>query len=91
MCRLGGDEFTVIIYNTNEEQAKHIAESFRQEMQSYAYTEGKHKIDVGCSIGIALITQDSKSSENILAHADYACYQAKRAGRNRVCIFNEAS
>jgi diguanylate cyclase (GGDEF)-like protein/PAS domain S-box-containing protein len=91
LCRLGGDEFTVIIYNTNEEQAKHIAESFRQEMQSYAYTEGKHKIDVGCSIGIALITQDSKSSENILAHADYACYQAKRAGRNRVCIFNEAS
>jgi diguanylate cyclase (GGDEF)-like protein len=91
LCRLGGDEFTVIIYNTNEEQAKHIAESFRQEMQSYAYTEGKHKIDVGCSIGIALITQDSKSSESILAHADYACYQAKRSGRNRVCIFNEAS
>jgi diguanylate cyclase (GGDEF)-like protein/PAS domain S-box-containing protein len=89
LCRLGGDEFTVIIYNANEKQATQIAESFRKEMESYAYEEGKQKIDVGCSIGVAMITQQSKTAEILLAHADYACHQAKKAGRNCVRVFNE--
>jgi EAL domain-containing protein (putative c-di-GMP-specific phosphodiesterase class I) len=44
---------------------------------------------MGCSIGVATITADSRSPQEVLSRADFACHQAKRAGRNRVHVFEE--
>lgn len=86
-ARLGGDEFAVLIYDTNVKMAEEIANSFRQCMEDYRFTQSDETADVGCSIGIAMITKECSSAKDVVAHADYACYQAKRAGRNRVRLF----
>ena len=44
---------------------------------------------MGCSIGVATITAESRSPQEVLSHADFACHLAKRAGRNRVYVFEE--
>jgi GGDEF domain-containing protein len=46
--------------------------------------------DIGCSIGITMLDRQSGSLEDVLAQADHACYQAKRAGRNCVRRYDPA-
>lgn len=89
LCRLGGDEFTVLIYNTTPKLAEEIANSFRQTMSEYMFQEGNESVDVGCSVGISMITKSSESAEQEISHADYACHQAKNAGRNCVKLFHD--
>lgn len=88
LCRLGGDEFVALIFDTSPELAAKIAEAFRQKLANYVYQNGNEKVDVGCSIGISIITKDCKSADEELENADYACYQAKRSGRNCVRMFD---
>ncbi len=87
IARLGGDEFAVLLYDTDPAQAELAAEAFRAKLEEYSYREGTVRVDVGCSIGIALIDQASASLADVIAQADAACYQAKRAGRNAVRRF----
>jgi len=88
LCRIGGDEFVAVIFDTSHKLAGKIAEAFRKKLASYVYQNGNEKVDVGCSIGISIITKDCNSADEELANADYACYQAKRAGRNCVRMFD---
>lgn len=89
LCRLGGDEFAALIFNANAKTAKEIADTFREKIADYIFQDGHVKVDVGCSIGISIITKDCTSADEELARADYACYQAKRSGRNCVCMFDQ--
>jgi len=90
VARLGGDEFVVLIDGTNIDLIHTVAESFRRHLADYAFHfEGK-TVDVGCSIGVALITTETASSGEIMSQADVACHFAKRAGRNRVHVFTAA-
>lgn len=87
IARLGGDEFAVLLYNTSAEKVRQTAESFREQMANYIFSQGKERIDVGCSIGVSMITPETKSAVESLSQADIACHLAKRAGRNRVHVF----
>ncbi len=90
LARLGGDEFTVLLYNITGEQAKAVAESFRQTLVDYRFMQGQQTVDIGCSIGLALITTETQSASQALMQADAACHLAKHGGRNRVHIFEDA-
>ena len=90
LARLGGDEFAVLLYDAGGELAERVGESFRQQIQNYRLQQGSVSVDVGCSIGIAMLDQQSGSLEDVLAQADHACYQAKRAGRNCVRRYDPA-
>lgn len=88
IARLGGDEFTMLLFNTQAEQAHNAAESFRKALADYPFKQGAEQVDIGCSIGVAMITENTHSAGEVLSHADIACHLAKRGGRNRVHLFN---
>lgn len=87
IARFGGDEFTVLLYDVSQETAWNTAEAFRKRLAEYAFRKGGESIDIGCSIGVALINAETKSADETLSQADLACHLAKRGGRNRVHLF----
>ncbi len=89
IARFGGDEFTVLVYDTTPEKVALVAESFRQQISSLVFHyEGQHA-DIGCSIGVAMLGAQTRDAAEALSRADIACHLAKRGGRNRVHLFTE--
>ena len=83
-CRYGGEEFCVILPNTQPELAAQIAERLRASVQAAEPGE----LGVTISIGYAcLAAGEFKSPDQLFAAADAALYSAKSAGRNRVAGF----
>src|SRR5436309_545936 len=84
-CRYGGEEFVVVMPETDMAVAALVAERIRRRIASepFAIDQGAKAIDVTLSIGLsALATNDTAAS--ILKRADQALYRVKRDGRNRV-------
>jgi diguanylate cyclase (GGDEF)-like protein len=82
--RLGGEEFGLLLPETNLAQAKIVAERVQKAWaQTPSIVEGKI-IYSTVSIGVAEATNDDKSFEDILRRADRMMYKAKERGRNRV-------
>lgn len=88
MIRHGGEEFAVILFDTNEEEVHEWAEKLRMAVyEKRLEAPTKDVADyVTVSIGIAMkkLGEDYQRYEELLAEADAALYEAKRAGRNRV-------
>jgi diguanylate cyclase (GGDEF)-like protein/PAS domain S-box-containing protein len=87
VARLGGDEFVVLLSESNANVIQPIAESFRRHLADYAFHYDGRTVDIGCSIGVALINSKTQSSGEVMSQADIACHLAKRAGRNRIHVF----
>jgi diguanylate cyclase (GGDEF)-like protein len=86
LTRLGGDEFVAIIPLPSENYrdfARQIAEDIRDAMEKTLDVEGT-PIDIGCSVGLAVVPDDATSLAGAIVVADSALYEAKRSGRNRV-------
>jgi two-component system cell cycle response regulator len=85
-CRFGGEEFVVVMPDTDLDLASVVAERLRSRVASEAFTisPARQRIDVTISIGIATMLQGRDTSESLLKRADVALYEAKRSGRNRV-------
>jgi two-component system cell cycle response regulator len=84
-CRLGGEEFVVLMPDTDLGQAQGVAERVRcavAERPFYAGESQPQQITV--SVGIAINEQATDSPDDLLKRADIALYRAKREGRNRV-------
>ena len=85
-CRYGGEEFVIVMPETDMAVATMVAERLRRRVagQPFAIQEGARTLDVTISIGIAALSDASDSAAAILKRADQALYRAKRDGRNRV-------
>lgn len=90
LTRLGGDEFALLLHNVDKQQAMIVAENYRQAIAEFIFIADGKPIDAGCSIGVALYEVDIDNKDGLLARADIACHMAKRAGRNRIYLFEEA-
>lgn len=88
--RYGGEEFAVILPNTDLEGAEEVAERIRQAIAKSAINHQDRRISVTASIGVAVIDSDDSRYEDLISNADTALYQAKATGRNRVCLAKEA-
>ncbi|MDG5494265.1 PleD family two-component system response regulator [Niveispirillum sp. BGYR6] len=94
VARLGGEEFVVIMPDTDMTQATLVAERLRKRIAetSFDVAAPVQRIDVTISIGVAVtdgrLDEEGKpeSGEQLLRRADMALYQAKRSGRNRVVV-----
>ena len=85
-CRLGGEEFVIVMPETDMAVATIVAERLRRRIASepFAIQQGTKRIEVTISIGIATLDTADDNAATILKRADQALYRAKRDGRNRV-------
>jgi two-component system, sensor histidine kinase LadS len=84
--RYGGEEFVVILTGTDVEMAKPIAERIRERVAELSVGGFGKPIRLTCSIGVAASDSLGVWGEHLIASADAAVYDAKRAGRNCVQI-----
>jgi diguanylate cyclase (GGDEF)-like protein/PAS domain S-box-containing protein len=89
--RYGGEEFVIVLPLTGAKQAYLLAERIRTGVAALKVETGGKPAFVTLSMGIAEMTRvpQDESVENIIRRADEAMYAAKRAGRNRVVIFEK--
>ena len=83
-CRLGGEEFALILPDTARPQAEVVAERLRQLLSETAFGPPPSRFHLTVSIGLVESRVQTDAS-SILQSADQALYRAKSAGRNRVC------
>ena len=89
VCRYGGEEFVLMLPNTEPEQAVPIVDRLRRGLGELSIElDSGESIGVTASIGIAPLTPDQPIGASI-EHADQAMYAAKRAGRNQVRVWRE--
>lgn len=84
LARFGGEEFVVVLNDTNQAGAHDLAEQLRADLARHPCTYQGQTIGLTISIGVCAGLPDSADSEQLLQHADQALYRAKAAGRNRV-------
>lgn len=85
-CRYGGEEFVIVMPETDMQVAGLIAERLRRSIASetFAVNKGTKRIDVTISIGLATLDRKGEPVADVLKRADTALYRAKNDGRNRV-------
>jgi two-component system cell cycle response regulator len=85
-CRMGGEEFVVVMPRTSGDIACHAAERLRRHICASPFRAPGlgEPLDVTVSIGVACTESAGDTAETLLKRADEALYEAKRAGRNRV-------
>jgi diguanylate cyclase (GGDEF)-like protein len=90
--RYGGDEFTIVLVDTEHPAALQVAERIRQlvEETSFGSPSGV-KLSLTVSIGVATLLQHGSDRERLLDQSDKAMYLGKSLGRNRVCSADELS
>jgi len=91
LAKYGGDEFVIILPQTDKIGAYLAAERLREgvEKQPFPGAETQPQKKITISIGIASYPEHGLSDEEILNHADKSLYFAKESGRNRTIIYNE--
>ena len=87
IARIGGEEFSILLNNTNEENAYNLAEKIRSHIESLTYKNDKIEIKTTISLGISQLKKEDNDLDSIIIRADKALYEAKNTGRNKSIIF----
>jgi diguanylate cyclase (GGDEF)-like protein len=85
--RFGGEEFSILLPGCGLEAARQRAEQLRLSIAGISAGFGGSELRVSASFGVATTSSSGYELRQLLAHADSALYQAKRAGRNRVALY----
>jgi len=88
MARFGGDEFIMLLPETNRRGAQDMSERIRKSVESSRFDIRGGDINVTVSLGISSYPEDGGNLEAILDKADKAMYRAKQRGRNQVVVYN---
>ena len=86
LARIGGDEFAVLLPQTDADQAQVVADGIVKALGRHVAVLGDQSIRVTASVGVAMF--DGLSAVEVLACADLAMYEAKEAGRNRFALYS---
>ena len=85
-CRYGGEEFVIVMPETDLHVASLVAERLRRSIagEPFAVSKGMKQIEVTISIGLSTLERKGEAVADVLKRADTALYRAKHDGRNRV-------
>jgi diguanylate cyclase (GGDEF)-like protein len=91
VARYGGDEFILILPDTNLVGADYVAQRLREDIDSagFAVSSPSQLVRLTISLGAASFPRDAQSKPDLLEAADVALYEAKHEGRNRVVLHSE--
>ena len=84
VCRFGGEEFAIILSQTDTQHAITIAEKLRRLVDEWQFPGVARPVTI--SAGVASFPQDGNTRDELVRAADAGLYAAKQAGRNRVCV-----
>ena len=82
--RWGGEEFLILLPNTDSDEAVFIAERIKKEVNEHVFEVNGLKIKTSLSIGVATLGVHGSNLEELLQSADISLYKAKRSGKNLV-------
>jgi diguanylate cyclase (GGDEF)-like protein/PAS domain S-box-containing protein len=89
LARLGGDEFAVLMPGADRRGAETFAQDLIERLGGRMFQFNARSYRISTSIGIALIPDHGSAVEEVMANADIAMYQAKKAGRGRWHFFSD--
>jgi diguanylate cyclase (GGDEF)-like protein len=89
IARIGGEEFSVIMPQTEKDEALLVAERIRSSLRQQLPRTWKHfpKDTITVSIGIATFPQDGRERKDLIRNSDKALYAAKMEGKDRTLLF----
>ena len=90
ICRIGGDEFAIIIENIDEVDVTSVVIEKCFEAFSKPFVFDENKFFVGVSIGVSVCPDDATTINTLLVNADMAMYDAKERGKNNYQFYNRA-
>ena len=90
VARTGGEEFTLLLPDTEVDEAMALAERLRCRIEATPLDHGANPITITVSIGVGRILAVDGSPDAVLVRADHALYEAKAAGRNTIRAAPEA-
>ncbi|MES2523645.1 MAG: GGDEF domain-containing protein [Gemmatimonadota bacterium] len=85
VCRIGGDEFAVLLTNTDWKVASSLARRLQEQIAELPTPHPSMEFKVGASVGVAQLESFEELDEWV-SRADKALYKAKQNGRDRVCV-----
>jgi len=89
ICRYGGDEFAVLLVETSKDGTRLYADRIRHVLSTHPFAHGRR---LTASIGIASLPEDvTPGADDLIRAADEALYAAKRAGKNRVSVYEDVA
>jgi two-component system, cell cycle response regulator len=86
LFRYGGDEFIVLLGNSNAENSKKVAERIRKAVESHTFSVEGHNLNLTVSIGLAAYPEHAQTASGLIQIADQAMYYGKRKSRNVVFV-----
>ncbi len=89
LCRIGGDEFLVLVEDANEVQLAQFAGKLLDEVMAVENFDG-HSLHCTCSIGIVFLPKDAHTYEQAVQRADIAMYRSKHHGKNQFHFYDNA-
>lgn len=84
LARIGGEEFVLILPDSDERIAIGVAERIRQQLEDSNFSISGWTVPLRVSIGVGTLGPEISNLETLLRETDHAMYEAKRSGRNRV-------
>ena len=82
--RFGGEEFILILPETDLEHALQVVNRLREELMASSVQSPKGEIKMTATCGVTLVASDDVDVAAVIKRADMALYEGKKAGRNRV-------
>jgi len=87
-ARVGGEEFAILSPEARAEGARVLAERLRLRIGRHEFQHSGTSFRVTCSFGVAELTTDMKSPQDLFEAADQALYRSKQGGRNAVTVYS---
>ncbi len=93
LCRYGGEEFAIVLPQTDSDTAHGIAEQIRQRVADSPVQHGGQSIAITISLGVAAhtVVSPQATKESLIVQADKALYSAKHGGRNQTAVWSASN
>ncbi|MDA3846219.1 MAG: diguanylate cyclase [Vallitaleaceae bacterium] len=89
LIRYGGEEFLLLLGDSDHNKTKRLAERIRKTIEDYHFKTDEIDISITISIGVSLIKPTDADIEEVIGRADKALYYAKHNGRNQVSCYEK--